>query len=120
VFLVLPFGEMVAFASLVGAAIALRGRPEFHKRLTLLATLAMLAPAVARLPIGFLHALGPPAHFALTDLVILAFIVHDTVRNRRLHRAYTAGFAFIVFVQAGRLALSQTQAWDAFATWVIG
>ena len=120
VFLVLPFGEMVAFASLVGAALLLRKRPEYHKRLMLLATLAMLAPAMARLPIDFLDEFGPPAHFALTDLVILAFVVHDTVKTRRLHPAFAAGLVFIIVVQVGRLAISQTPLWDAFATWLIG
>ena len=120
VFLVLPFGEMLAFATLVGAAITLRTRPEFHKRLMLLATLAMLAPAIARLPIAFLHEFGPPAHFALTDLLILAFVGWDTARHRKMHPAFVAGLAFILFVQAGRLAVSRTRFWDAFATWLIG
>lgn len=120
VFLVLPFGEMLAFAGLVTAAILLRRRPEYHKRLMLLATLAMLAPAVARLPLGFVQTVGPPAFFALTDFVIIAFIAIDTARNRRLHPAFAAGLAYIVFVQIGRLAISRTQAWDAFATWLIG
>ena len=119
VFLVLPLGEMLAFAALVSTAIALRARPEYHKRLMLLATLAMLAPAVARLPLA-LSQVGPLAHFAMVDLIILAFVAFDTVRQRRLHPAFVAGFAFIVVVQVGRLAISQTRAWDAFATWLIG
>jgi hypothetical protein len=52
--------------------------------------------------------------------VILAFVAYDTAKNRRLHPAFAAGLAFIVVVQAGRLAISQTPLWDAFATWVIG
>jgi len=120
VFLVLPFGEMLAFSCLVSTALLLRHRPDYHKRLMLLATLAMLAPAIARLGIGFVQRYGPPADFALTDLVILAFVAYDTAKNRRLHPAFAAGLAFIVVVQAGRLAISRTPLWDAFATWVIG
>ena len=118
VFLVLPLGEMVVFAVLVTAALVLRKRGPQHKRLMLLATLAMLTPAMARLPFEFVRAGGPLAFFALTDLVILACIAYDTKKNRRLHPAFAAGFAFVIVGQIGRLALSQTAAWMAFATWV--
>ena len=50
VFLVLPVGEMVSFVGLFSAAIALRKRGAWHKRLMLLASLAMLTPAFARFP----------------------------------------------------------------------
>jgi len=119
VFLVLPLGEMVVFAVLVATAIVMRKRAAYHKRLMLLATIAMLAPAMARLPLDFVGAGGPPAFFALTDLVILACIAFDTVKNRRLHPAFGAGFAFVVVMQIGRLALSQTAVWNAFAKWLI-
>jgi hypothetical protein len=118
VFLVLPFGEMLVFGALVAAAVAMRKRGPFHKRLMLLASLAILTPAMARLPFDFVQAGGPLVFFALTDLVIIACIVFDTVKNRRLHPAFAAGFAFIVVGQFGRLALSQTAAWMTFARWV--
>jgi hypothetical protein len=118
VFLVMPFGEMVVFAVLVAAAIALRKRSPFHKRLMLLASLAILTPAMARLPFDFVQAGGPLVFFALTDLVIIACIVFDTAKNRRLHPAFAMGLAFIVVGQIGRLALSQTAAWMTFARWV--
>ena len=119
VFLVLPMGEMVAFAVLFGAAIVLRKRSAWHKRLMLLATVAMLSPAFARFPTDALGLSGPPVFFALTDLVILSCIAYDTVKNRRLHPAFIAGFIFIVAVQIGRLVLSQTAAWMSFARWVV-
>src|SRR5689334_17661406 len=53
VFLIFPVGEMVAFAILFGAAIGMRKRAAYHKRFMLLATLAMLNPAFARLPFEF-------------------------------------------------------------------
>lgn len=118
VFLVLPVGEMIAFAGLFSAAIALRKRTAFHKRLMLLASVSMLAPAFARLPV--IGAGGPLAFFAMTDLVILGCIVFDTVRNRRLHPAFVAGFAWVIVIQFGRLAFSQTAAWMRIAQWLVG
>lgn len=120
VFLALPLGEMFVFGTLVSVALALRKRSAYHKRLMLLASIAILTPAMARLPFDFVRAGGPLVFFALTDLVILACIVFDTVRNRRLHPAFAAGFVFVVVGQVGRLALTQTAAWMSFARWVAG
>ena len=120
VFLVMPVGEMFVFTVLFAAAIALRKRSDYHKRLMLLASVAMLAPAFARLPTAAIGLSGPPVFFALTDIVILGCIAYDTTKNRRLHPAFLAGLVFIVVVQFGRLALSQTQAWTCFATWLVG
>jgi hypothetical protein len=119
VFLALPIGEMIAFAVVFGAAIAQRERADNHKRLMLLANLAMLAPAFARWPTAAIGLSGPLVDFALTDLVILACITYDTVKNRRLHPAFAAGFAFIIAVQFGRLALAHTAAWARVVEWLI-
>lgn len=115
----MPVGELAIFATLFTAAILLRRRGAYHKRLMVLASLAMLTPAVARLPLDFAAYGGPLAFFALTDLLILGAIAFDTLRNRRLHPAFAAGFAVVVAGQFGRLALSQTAAWDAFARWLV-
>jgi hypothetical protein len=120
VFLVLPLGELVAFVALFSTAIALRKRSDYHKRLMLLASLAILSPAFARFPTDAMGLSGPPVFFALTDIVILGCIAYDTVKNRRLHPAFVGGLVFIVVVQFGRLAFSQTQAWSRFATWLVG
>jgi hypothetical protein len=120
VFLVLPIGEMVAFTVLFSAAIALRKRTDYHKRLMLLASVAMLTPAFARLATRVLGAGGPPVFFGLTDLVIIGCIAYDTVKNRRLHPAFVGGLVFVVVVQFGRLAVSQTALWNQFAAWLVG
>jgi hypothetical protein len=120
VFLALPLGEMVVFGTLVVVAVAMRRRGAYHKRLMLLASIAMLTPAMARLPLDFVQAGGPLVFFALTDLLIIACIAFDTVRNRRLHPAFAGGLAFVVVGQIGRLALTRTDAWMGFARWVAG
>ena len=119
VFLVMPVGEVVIFTTLITAAITLRTKGAYHKRLMTLASLAMITPAMARLPFDFVRHGGPPAFFGLTDLVILACIAYDTARNRRLHPAFAVGFVVVVVGQFGRLAFSQTAAWDAIARWLV-
>jgi len=117
VFLAIPLGEMVAFSVLFTAAIALRARSPWHKRLMVLASLGMLAPAFARMLAAV--GLGGPAIFGLVDLVMLACIGYDTVKNRRLHPAFGWGFAVVLLLQGGRIALSRSAAWDSFARWLI-
>ncbi len=120
VFLVVPLGEMFAFAGLFTAAVLLRRRGGWHKRLMLLASVAMLTPAFARLSLRVLGGGAPPLFFGLVDLILLACIAFDTVRNRRLHPAFAVGFAFVLAVQAGRLLLARTTQWTAFAQWLVG
>jgi hypothetical protein len=108
-FLAMPVGEMVAFAGLFATAIALRKRSDWHKRLMLVASVAMLAPAFARMPI--VSEGGPPAFFGLTDLVILGFIAFDTATHRRLHPAFAMAFVWVVAIQVGRLVFSRTALW---------
>jgi hypothetical protein len=117
-FLVLPFGDMVTFAVLVGFGIGFRAQPELHKRLMLLATVAMLDAAIARLP--GLFALGPIAFFAFQDLFVLAGVVYDFASRRRIHPVYIWGGLFIVVMQAVRLSVSQTSWWLAFGDWLKG
>lgn len=119
VFTAIPVGDMAAFAGLVGAALWLRQRGAWHKRLMLVATLSMMTPAIARLLIMLGIPPIPPLFFGLTDLLIVACAAYDWRRNARFHPAFAAGLAFLVFTQAGRLALGMTQAWADFAGWLI-
>ncbi len=120
VFLVMPVAEVAIFVTLFTTAIALRRRGAWHKRLMLVASVAMLTPAMARLPLEFVRVGGPPAFFALTDLVILACIAFDTAKNRRLHPAFLVGLVVVVVGQVGRLAIARTDAWMQLATWLVG
>lgn len=117
-FLVLPFGDILTFALLVGIGISYRQQPETHKRLMLLATIAMLDAAIARLP--GLFPLGPIAFFAIQDLFILAGVAYDVASRRRVHPAYIWGGLFILVMQPLRLLISETPWWLAFGDWLKG
>lgn len=118
VFLAVPLGMLVVFAALVGTAIALRHRSDWHKRLMLLATLSLLTPALARLAIDVLGLKSPPLFFAMTDVIILTWVAWDTVRNRRLHPAFLWGALFLLASQPLRIAIGHTAAWQQFAAWL--
>lgn len=118
-FLVIPLGDMLVFALLVGTALYFRRRMEIHKRLMLLAAVNLLTPAIARIPLQFIETGGPLVFFGLTDLCLLACAVFDTVRNRRLHPAFLWGTLLIIASQPLRLMLAGTDVWMRFATWLV-
>jgi hypothetical protein len=119
-FLVIPLGDILVFALLVGMALWFRRRPDIHKRLMLLAALNLLGPAIARIPLHFIETGGPFAFFGLTDLPILACVVFDTVKNRRLHPVFLWGTLMIVAFQPLRLMLASTAVWMRFAAMLVG
>lgn len=110
-FLAVALMDLAAFALLAGSALALRRRPDFHKRLMRLANMPPLVAALTRL-VGFLH-LGMGAT-PLRNLLLLTFIVVDTVRTRRLHTAYVAGATCLIATDVGASALVGTAARAGF------
>jgi hypothetical protein len=120
-FLIIPLGDMLVFAVLVGTALYFRrGRLDVHKRLMLLAAVNLLVPAIARIPLHFIQTGGPLAFFGLTDLCLFACVGFDTIRNRRLHPAFLWGTLFIIAFQPLRLMLAGTDMWLRFATMLVG
>ena len=117
VFLVVPVFDILLFAVFVSAAIALRRNKEAHKRLMLLGYVSAMPAAIARLP-GVM-VLGPPGFFGLTFLIVLAGIAYDLFSRRRVHPAYVWGGLLLAVSMPGRLMLSSTPAWRAFAEWVV-
>jgi hypothetical protein len=109
VFLALALTDFAAFVLLVGSGLALRRRPDFHKRLMLLSNFPPLVAALARL-VEFLH-LGIGIT-PLRNLLLLAFILVDTLRTRRLHPALVAGGACLIAADALANALVGTAVWS--------
>jgi hypothetical protein len=113
-FLTTPFLAMLVFAILVGAAVYYRRRTETHKRLMLLATISILDAAVARWPFELVAASGW-AFYVLTDLFVVAAVLHDLATRRRVHPVYLWGSLLILAGQSGRTVLGQTETWHAIA-----
>lgn len=116
-FLVIPIGDMFVFAVLIVAAFYYRNRPDVHKRLMMLGTIAIIAAAIARLPFAIMQA-GPPAFFGITDIFVLACVVYDLVTLKRVHRATALAAIFIIASQPLRLMLGGTGIWLSFAGWL--
>ena len=96
VFLTIPLGDMLVFACLVGAGFYFRRRLDTHKRLMLLATIAIIPAAVARLPFAFMQTASALTAFLLSDLFIIPCLLYDLSTRGRFHRATVAGGVLIV------------------------
>jgi len=118
------------FGGFVFVAILCVSRPEIHKRLMLLATVSMLAPAIARVLFalrvgigpGLRPGLGPPRTVEsvlmpalIADALIVAGVIYDMRTRGRPHPAYLIGGAILLAVQVLRLPLSTTPWWFAIA-----
>jgi hypothetical protein len=116
IFLAIPLGAIVTFAVLAAAGLLLRRRSAAHKRLMLLATIALIAPAIARMP--FVGA-RPPVTMTLTSLFVVACLVYDRVVRGRVHPAFLWGGLFLVLSFPLRLIVGYSDGWAAFAGWLI-
>jgi len=117
-FLVVTVGDILLFASFVGAGFLFRHNREAHKRLMILGTLAgLMWPAITRMPYV---APRPPRMFGLLLLLVLAVPVRDYVTNRRVHPVAVWGPLIILASFPLRQALAATVAWRHFAEWLIG
>ena len=129
-FLILPVGSILMFAGFMVAAIANIKRPEWHKRFILVASIALLQAAVAR--VFFLLATGggpgvrpglsapPPVSIGLAgglvaDLLIVAGMIYDWRTRGRPHPAWLVGLGVMLAVQLLRGPFSTTGAWLSFA-----
>lgn len=104
--LLVSVGDMLSFAGWFGAAIWYRARPEVHKRLMVVATVALLFAALARwtfIASGLLRA-------AIWLSPIFIGMVHDWITRRRVHPVYVVG-SIALFLFAFRLLLARSEAW---------
>jgi hypothetical protein len=117
-FLIVPLFAVGLFAVFVVAGVRARRDPQSHKRLMLLATIALLPPAIARwaLQLG----LGPPAVLAIATLFLVPMVVWDLKTRRRLHPVTLWGGLLLVIAGPLRLVLARTDGWLAISDWLVG
>jgi uncharacterized membrane protein YozB (DUF420 family) len=116
-FLAVPLGTLTAFGVLVSLAVYYRRRPETHKRLMLLSTIAILAPALARM--HFIGGGGPPVAIAGTTLYVLACMGYDRWAHGRIHPVFLWGGVLLILSLPARFALTRLEAWRTVAEWMV-
>ena len=107
VFFSIQSWDMIAFTIPFWLAVYWRRKPEFHRRLVLLATCALTAAGFGRFP--FLPNWG---FYAGVDALILLGVARDLIVNRRIHVVYR--YALPAFV-AGQIVAFQL--WTHHPQW---
>lgn len=115
-FLAVPLGTLLTFAILAGAGLSQRRHRDTHKRLMLLATIAMLTPALARF--RYFGPGGPPVAIGGTCLFVLACLAYDRAAHGRVHPAFLWGGLFLMISLPVRFAVTQTDVWLSIAGWL--
>jgi hypothetical protein len=118
-FLIIPFADVIVFGVLVGYAVAYRRDAATHKRLMLLATLAILDAATSRWPLPIIRT-SPYAYYIALDIVILAVVAYDTLVRRHLARAYAWGVPLVIGAHVARELIRATAVWKSFASLLVG
>ena len=107
-FLTIPLGDMVLFGSFFGAAIAYRSRPEVHKRLVVLACVAIMFAGAFRLS----YVLSLPLQFAVWYLPVAAGMAYDVYKRGRVHPVYWIGVA-VMGIALLRIPFGETELWHS-------
>jgi hypothetical protein len=108
--------QMILFAGLVVAAITLRHRPDYHKRLMLLTIACFLPSALARLPVDFID---NRLILWLVDALVLTCVGIDWWRKHRLHPAFGWGAVLVLGMLHVAFYITQTQGWLSLGTWMV-
>lgn len=126
-FLSIQLADMVNFAVLGGAAIALRKEPDAHKRLMILATIFVANAGFTRWWGNGLERLlgdgywGSWAQQYLSDLVLIAIVgAYDLFSRRRLNSAYIVGAVWGLGIEFVAIWMYVSPWWKPVAAVLIG
>ena len=133
-FMILPIAQILLFAILIVCAIVNVRRPEWHKRLLVVATAMLMEGPFGRFLTFFFIFHGklpvpagmpsppPPVDSGfpqgLFDFFLLAPIIYDWRKRGRPHPAYLLGGGAVILMRLLRPALSVTTTWHAIASWI--
>jgi hypothetical protein len=88
--------DLTSFTIPFALAIYWRSKPEFHRRLMLMASCALTAAAFVRFPAAF-HPW--PWYYLGVDLLVLLGVLRDLAVNRRVHPVYVVGLPALILAQ---------------------
>jgi len=119
VFLPIPLGILLLFATFVTTAILFRRRAAYHKRFMALSCLSIVLPGLDRLPLQFIENADRWVLYGLNDACIAVCFAYDALSHRRVHPAWVWGSATFLGIQILTLTLRNTQTWLRIAGWML-
>ncbi len=112
-FFVIPVSGMLLFGVLVFFAYRLRRNTEAHKRLILLATMALMDAAIGRFPHPAILQRIPPTQDLVMLTLLLLLVGFDLFNLHRVSKYTWRGVLFVMVVHLVRVPLAHTTAWHA-------
>lgn len=110
------FATLVLFAGFYAAALQMRRRSDWHKRLMIVASVGGMGAATFRLSMA---SFGPQSAMWIgllgSNVFILVGVMHDWLLAKRVHPAWWIGLATCVVVETSALLLTPAFAWQALA-----
>lgn len=117
-FYAVPLGDMLIFATLTFFAYRARTNPAAHKRLIILATIALMDAPTGRPP--FTAITGAPHMDSLFCWILVLMLVgYDLWATRKVHKATLWGGLFLLIAQQLRVPIGMSAPWHSFASWVL-
>jgi hypothetical protein len=120
--LVGPFITSTIFAILVAFAVKYRRRPEIHKRLMLLAMMAIIWPAFFRFRHYFPAVPSPDVYFGLVlpDMMVVFTMAWDKARFGRVHPVYLIAGTSLIAENIAEVMLFDSPPWQTVANSLSG
>jgi len=115
-FYAIPLADMLIFSVLVFFAFRARRNPAVHKRLILIATIALMDAPTGRPPFATLT--GRPHMDVLFPMIFLLIVVaYDLWSTYKVQRATIWAGLFLIVVEQLRVPIGMSGAWHSFAAW---
>jgi hypothetical protein len=111
---------LILFSAFVAIGAALRRRTEAHKRLMLLAVIAIVGPGANRaVAVVVGHGVRDFHVLVITTLVSIA-LLYDWRRRGRPHTALVCGGVLLIVSQLTRRFVGGSELWTVIGNWLIG
>jgi hypothetical protein len=109
--------QLLVFGILVFCALRFRMDGAAHKRLMILATVALLGPALGRWPFAFVFS-SDLVFFGILDSFLIFMIAFDLWSRRKIHFATISGSLLILVMDVTMRPLAHSAFWHQFTAWV--
>ena len=109
--------QLSTFAVLVFWGFLARREGPAHKRLMILATVALLGPALARWPFPFVFS-SALVFLGILDLIPILLIAFDLWSRRKIHLVTICGTLLLLGMQFSMRPLGHSSIWHQFTAWV--
>ena len=106
--------DLAMFGILAGAAMLLRNKPDFHKRLVIMGSLGLLGAAIGR--IQEVRDFGVYIFVGL----IISVAIYDIASRRAVHVATLIGAAVLLGLNLSEETIGNTQAWISASHRLLG